>query len=78
MIQKDVDDRMMGRVFGFVSSVGNISVPLAMLIFGLLLESIPHSIILASSGFILLPISILSYHKYMATMPGQHQSESVI
>ncbi len=34
MIQKEVDDRMMGRVFGFVSSVGNISIPLAMLILG--------------------------------------------
>ena len=78
MIQKEVDDRMMGRVFGFVSSVGNISIPLAMLIFGLLLESIPHSIILAASGLILLPISIISYHKYMATLPGQHQREPVV
>ena len=80
MIQKEVDDRMMGRVFGFVSSVGNISIPLAMLICGILMEYVPHSIILAASGLTLLPLSIVSYHKYMATIraqTGQHQRETV-
>ncbi len=80
MIQKEVDDRMMGRVFGFVSSVGNISIPLAMLIFGFLMEYVPHSILLATSGFTLLPLSLISYHKYMATIraqTGQHQRETV-
>ena len=78
MIQKEVDERMMGRVFGFVSSVGNISIPLAMLIFGFLMEYVPHSIILAVSGFTLLPISIISYKKYMVTPAEQHQRESVV
>jgi MFS family permease len=80
MIQKEVDDRMMGRVFGFVSSVGNISIPLAMLICGILMEYVSHSIILAASGLILLPLSIVCYHKYMATisaLTGQHQRETV-
>ncbi len=77
MIQKEVDDLMMGRVFGFVSSVGNISIPLAMLIFGFLMEYVPHSIILAASGIILLPISIISYHRYVATLPGRQQQESI-
>ncbi len=77
MIQKEVEDRMMGRVFGFVSSVGNISIPLAMLIFGFLMEYVPHSILLAASGFTLLPLSLISYHKYMATLTGQEQQESV-
>jgi MFS family permease len=76
MIQKEVDDRMMGRVFGFVSSVGNISIPLAMLIFGFLMEYVPQSVILAASGFTLLPISIISYNKYMAALAGQQQRES--
>jgi MFS family permease len=79
MIQKEVDDRMMGRVFGFVSSVGNISIPLAMLICGILMEYVSHSIILAASGLILLPLSIVCYHKYMATisaLTGQHQRET--
>lgn len=77
MIQKEVDDRMMGRVFGFVSCVANISIPLAMLIFGLLMEYVHYSIILAASGCILLPLSMISYHKYMATLPGPHQQETV-
>ncbi len=68
MIQKEVDERMMGRVFGFVSSVGNISIPLAMLTCGILMEYVPHSIILAASGFTLLPLSIISYRKYMGTL----------
>jgi MFS family permease len=67
MIQKEVPDKMMGRVFGFVSSVGNISIPLAMLIFGSLMEYVAHNIILAASGFILLPTSFISYNKYLAT-----------
>lgn len=77
MIQKEVDEQMMGRVFGFVSSVGNISIPLAMLICGVLMEYVPHSIILAASGLTLLPLSIISHHKYMATLAGQDQQESV-
>jgi MFS family permease len=68
MIQKEVDERMMGRVFGFVSSVGNISIPLAMLTCGILMEYVSHSIILAASGFTLLPLSIISYRKYIGTL----------
>jgi len=67
ILQKDVDDTMLGRVFGFVSSVGNISIPLAILIFGILMEYISHSVIMAISGFVLLPTSIFSYNKYTKT-----------
>lgn len=77
MIQKEVEDRMMGRVFGFVSSVGNISIPLAMLICGILMEYVPHSIILAASGMTLLPLSLVCYHKYLATLVLQHQRETI-
>jgi len=78
MIQKKVQDKMMGRVFGFVSSVGNISIPLAMLAFGFLMEYVPHNFILAVSGLILLPSSLISYYKYMAIRPELHQQESVV
>jgi hypothetical protein len=77
ILQKEVEDMMMGRVFGLVSSVGNISIPLAILIYGFLLEYLPHSAILAFSGLILMPTSILAYHKYMATLSGQQQQESI-
>jgi len=71
ILQKQVDDTMMGRVFGFVSSVGNISIPLATLIYGFLLEYVPHNVILAASGCLLMPASILSYHKFMGTVSKQ-------
>ena len=77
MIQKEVDDRMMGRVFGFVSSVGNISIPLAMLICGILMEFVPQSIILAASGLTLLPLGIISHQKYMATLNGAYGRQTV-
>lgn len=73
MIQKEVDETMMGRVFGFVSSVGNISLPLATLIFGLLMEYVPHNVILVTSGFALLPISIFAHNKYGQTLSAQQQ-----
>jgi MFS family permease len=77
MIQKEVDNRIMGRVFGFVSTVGNTSIPLAMLVFGLLLENISHSTLLVVSGLMLLPTSILCYTRYMATRQRAHPSKDL-
>lgn len=77
MLQKQVDDMMMGRVFGFVSSVGNISIPLATLIFGVLLEYFSHKVLLAASGFLLMPISMLAYHKYTVAASVQPRQESI-
>ncbi len=77
ILQKQVDDMMMGRVFGFVSSVGNISIPLAMLIFGVLLEYFSHNVLLAASGFVLMPLSILAYHKYTQTTSVEPRQESI-
>ena len=76
-VEKQVDDMMMGRVFGFVSSVGNISIPLAILIFGVLLEYISHSVLLAASGFILMPISVLAYYRYTEAASLQSRQESI-
>ena len=75
MIQKEVENRMLGRVFGFVASVGNISIPLAMLFYGVILEYVPHSLILAASGLTLLPVSLFSYQRYMTIASGLHQQE---
>jgi hypothetical protein len=68
---------MMGRVFGFVSSVGNISIPLATLIFGVLLEYFSHKVLLVASGFLLMPISMLAYHKYTVAASAQPRQESI-
>ena len=76
ILQKEVDETIMGRVFGFVSSVGNISIPLATLIFGILMEYIHHNVIVATSGFVLLPISFLAYHKFMGTITDPQRGKS--
>jgi len=78
ILQKQVDDMMMGRVFGFVSSVGNISIPLATLIYGILMEYLSHNVLLAASGLLLMPISILAYHKYTEAASVQGQQESAV
>lgn len=64
ILQKDVEDVMMGRVFGFVSSVGNISLPLATLVYGIMLEYVPQNITLAATGTALLPTTYLFYRRY--------------
>jgi MFS transporter, DHA3 family, macrolide efflux protein len=68
LIQKDVDELMMGRVFGFVSSVGNISIPLSILICGFLMSSVSHNLIVGVSGAVLMPTSILCFRKYKKTL----------
>ena len=77
ILQKTVDDHMMGRVFGFVSSVGNISIPLAILISGMLMEYVSHSVIMAASGFILLPTSLFAHSRYMETLTEQKEEMPV-
>ena len=78
ILQKEVDEDMMGRVFGFVSSVGNISIPLAALVYGLLLEYVSHSLIVAASGLALLPASVFGYQKYGGAFVGQPAQRSVV
>lgn len=53
---------MMGRVFGVVSSVGNGSIPLAMLIYGYLLVVIDVYHLVLVTGLLLLPLCIISYN----------------
>ena len=64
ILQKEVHEGMMGRVFGFVAAVGNISIPLATLIYGILMSYIGHDMLMAISGGVLLPTSLIAYHIY--------------
>ncbi len=64
ILQKSVDNEMAGRVFSVVSSVGNGSIPLAMLIYGLLLSHFSFNHLLMVTGFILLPLSLICYFLY--------------
>lgn len=77
ILQKEVDEVMMGRVFGFVGSVGNISIPIAALFFGFLIEYFPHNVIIAASGIILLPTSIFAYHTFIKTLSEHAQNRFI-
>ncbi len=64
ILQKEVEAGMMGRVFGLVAAVGNISIPMATLIYGTLMSYVDHGILMAISGLALLPASLAAYHIY--------------
>ena len=60
LIQKNTEPEMTGRVFGVVSSVGNFSIPLAMLVYGFLLESFNSHLLLTISGLMIILITVFS------------------
>lgn len=72
MIQKSVENQKAGRVFGVVGSVGNGSIPLAMLIYGILLTHIQINVLLLVSGMVLLPVSIVGYYIYKKVGHARH------
>jgi hypothetical protein len=57
ILQETATEAMLGRVFGFASTVANISVPVALLVAGLLLEYCPAPNLMMASGTALLPLS---------------------
>ncbi|MCP4024309.1 MAG: MFS transporter, partial [Desulfobacteraceae bacterium] len=61
LLQKNVDNHFSGRVFGVVGSVGNASIPLAMIVYGFLLDLYDIHGLLLISGLVLMPVSIFSY-----------------
>ena len=60
LIQADTAPAMTGRVFGVVSSVGNFSIPFAMLVYGFLLEYFDSHMLLGLSGLMILLVTVLS------------------
>lgn len=64
IIQKKTSESMRGRVFGVVSSVGNGTIPLAMICYGNFMGRFSISDLLLVTGIILLPLSLFSYIKY--------------
>lgn len=69
ILMKQTDDGMAGRVFGVVGSVGNGSIPLAMLVYGFLLTRLNLSNLVLVSGLLLLPLSIISYKQWAPKRP---------
>ena len=77
ILQTEVEEGMMGRVFGFAAAVGNISIPLATLIYGILMSYINHGSLMAISGVVLLPTSLAAYHIYSQTYQRQAANQSL-
>ena len=73
LIQKKTETGMTGRVFGVVSSVGNFSIPFAMLVYGFLLEYVNCYLLLCISGLMIILITVLSclfYRKNAEAVAG--------
>ncbi|MCK5312834.1 MAG: MFS transporter, partial [Desulfobacteraceae bacterium] len=64
LLQKNVDNDYAGRVFAIAGSIGNSSIPLAMIVFGFLLEYFSLQNLLYLCGLVLLPLSLISYKLY--------------
>ena len=64
LLQKKVDNSFAGRVFAVVGSVGNASIPGAMIAYGFLLEIYAYQDLLMNSGLVLIPLSIISFILY--------------
>ena len=73
LIQADTAQEMTGRVFGVVSSVGNFSIPFAMLVYGFLLEYCDSHLLLSLSGVMIISVTVLSswfYSKRESAIAG--------
>jgi DHA3 family macrolide efflux protein-like MFS transporter len=64
LLQKKTDNSFAGRVFAVVGSVGNASIPGAMIVYGILLEIYDFQDLLMISGLVLIPLSIISFILY--------------
>ena len=64
ILQTDVANEMAGRVFGAAGTIGDISIPIAMLIYGLLLKHTNCSSLLAVTGVVLMLLSGIFYRLY--------------
>jgi hypothetical protein len=77
ILQTDVVNEMAGRVFGAAGTIGDISIPIAMLVYGLLLKHIGCSSLLAVTGVVLMLLSGIFYRLYRrfeATEKGSLQA----
>ncbi len=64
LLQKRIENSYAGRIFAVAGTLGNASIPAAMILYGFLMERILPSHLLLISGFMLIPISMISYVFY--------------
>lgn len=64
LLQKNVENEIAGRVFGAAGTIGDISIPIAMLTYGFLLRLVSCSWLMATTGVVLILLSGLFYCSY--------------
>lgn len=64
IVQKNTATEMSGRVFSVMNSLGDSSIPIAMLVMGILLDNLPSYVLLGSYGLIIVLIGILLFFIY--------------
>jgi MFS transporter, DHA3 family, macrolide efflux protein len=64
ILQKNIDNKMAGRAFAIVGAIGNISIPIAAFIYGLLLDRMQLSDVVIYSSVILFPVLAVLYVFY--------------
>ncbi|RLC03897.1 MAG: hypothetical protein DRH34_04955 [Deltaproteobacteria bacterium] len=64
LLQKRIDNQFAGRVFAVAGSIGNASIPCAMITYGFLLEKYDFLRLLMISGLVLMLLSIISFVLY--------------
>ncbi|WP_407307861.1 MFS transporter [Desulfosporosinus sp. SB140] len=62
ILQKNVENEMAGRVFGIIGSVGNFTYPVAILVFGVLLDWFKYEQLLTFCGIIVIILSLVLYN----------------
>jgi MFS family permease len=77
ILQKDVANEMAGRVFGAAGTIGDISIPIAMLAYGLMLKFISCSLLLAITGVVLMLLSGIFY-RYYRRMDGTAKGQLAV
>jgi MFS transporter, DHA3 family, macrolide efflux protein len=61
ILQKNVENEMAGGVFGIIGSVGNFTYPLAMLIFGVLLDWFKYGQLLIFCGILIIILGLVLF-----------------
>ncbi|MCP4745636.1 MAG: MFS transporter [Desulfobacteraceae bacterium] len=64
IIQKKVDQNIIGRVFGFITSISNGSIPLSIFLYGILFSYIKMEHLIFGTGFFMSLISFVLFIKY--------------
>nr|NJM02103.1 MFS transporter [Desulfobacula sp.] len=71
LLQKRMENEYAGRVFAVAGTVGNGSIPGAMILYGVMLEHYSFQGLLMVSGLVLMPLSLMSFFLFKEKIYGR-------